>query len=111
MSTTVTSRFVLKGDNRLASAFGKAKKQIASIAKAVGLLGVAAAAAIKVSISFADNIGKTADAIGLGIEEFQEFEFAAKRAGIETSQFSSNMTAFVKRIGEAQAALGRWSVG
>ena len=103
---TVTSRFVLKGDNRLASAFSKAQKQVSSIAKSVGLVGVAAAAAIKVSIDFADNIGKSADAIGLGVEQLQEYEFAANRAGIATTQFSSNMTAFVKRVGEAKAGMG-----
>lgn len=110
MSKTVTSRFVLKGDNQLNSSFSKAQKQLGSLAKKAALFGTVAAAAmaavVKSSISFADNIGKTSDAIGLGVEEFQEYEFAAKRAGIETGQFSSNMTAFVKRVGEAKAGLG-----
>ena len=107
-------RELQKAQRQTKRSAGKMRSDMArafkSMAKSAAVFGVAmaaaAAAAAKFSISMADNIGKSADALGLGIEEFQEYEFAAGRAGIATSQFTSNMTAFVKRVGEAKAGMG-----
>ena len=45
MGKTVTSRFVLKGDNQLKGAFGKAGQQAAALGKKVALVGTVALAA------------------------------------------------------------------
>ncbi|RLC36043.1 hypothetical protein DRH27_05865, partial [Candidatus Falkowbacteria bacterium] len=52
------------------------------------------------------QLAKNADTLGLGIEAYQELEFAAQRSGVATTQFTSNMTAFVKRVGEARNGVG-----
>jgi hypothetical protein len=82
------------------------KRAFSNIGRAAAGFGVAMAAATKVSVDFADTIGKTAKATGLTAEKFQELGFAAKRAGIESSLFNSSMIAFVKRVGEAGAGMG-----
>jgi hypothetical protein len=78
-----------------------------------GLAGIAASMAaafsvqsVKNAIAFGDEIAKSAETVGLAVDEFQQFSYVADRAGIATSQFSSNMVAFVKRVGEAQAGVG-----
>lgn len=82
------------------------ERSFKAMGKSAVALGVALTATAKISISFADKIGKTAKATGLAAEKFQELEFAAKRSGIEASLFSSSMVAFVKRVGEAGAGMG-----
>jgi len=50
VSKTVTSRFVLKGDNQLNSSFAKAKRQLAAVGKAAGIAGVALGAMVARSV-------------------------------------------------------------
>lgn len=78
-----------------------------------GLVGIAASMAaafsvqsVKNAIAFGDQMAKSAETVGLSVESFQQFSYAADRAGIAQSQFTSNMTAFVKRVGEAKAGVG-----
>lgn len=61
---------------------------------------------IKQSLEAVDKIGKTSRAVGLSAESFQKLAFAAELSGIAQSQLTSNMTAFVKRVGEARAGTG-----
>ena len=93
---------------KLSKSMKTAGKQISSFAKA-GL----ALAGLSFSTSFLKGIvetnsalAKSADAVGIGVESFQAYTFAAERAGISAGQFSSNMTAFVKRVGEARNGVG-----
>ena len=44
--------------------------------------------------------------LGLTAEQFQEYTFAASQAGVQQNIFTSSMTAFVKRVGEASANMG-----
>src|SRR5690554_5708540 len=76
-----------QSSTRMQKDMGRAFKAIAAGA---AVMGTAMIAATKVSVAFADNIAKTSKAIGLSAGDYQEYTFAAKRAGIETSQFSSN---------------------
>jgi hypothetical protein len=62
--------------------------------------------AIKGAIELNSQMGKLARTVGLTAEAFQEYQFAAQRAGIAESLFTSSMTAFVKRVGEAQVGMG-----
>jgi len=57
-------------------------------------------------LNTADAVGKSADAVGLSVESFQAYTQQAELAGVQTSQFSSNLTAFVKRVGEARGGAG-----
>lgn len=54
----------------------------------------------------ADAIAKSSRTVGLSAETFQAYQFGAEKAGVAASQFTSNLTAFVKRVGEAQAGTG-----
>ena len=63
-------------------------------------------AMLRGAIETADQIAKTADAIGVTVEGLQELQYAADLSGVSISQFNSNMTAFVKRIGEVRAGMG-----
>jgi len=102
----------LERANRKLSSFEKStNKAFASMkASVIGLASALGAdlfkSAIKSSLEFGDTIAKTADKVGLATDSFQAYSFAAERSGISTSQFNSNMTAFVKRVGEARAGVG-----
>ncbi len=86
----------LKGIQGNLNAVGKAAKT------AFALFGAGISVAfLKGLVETNSQLAKTADAVGLTAEEFQEFQFAAGRAGIAAEKFGSNMTAFVKRVGEA----------
>lgn len=92
-----------------------AETRAQSMRKAFSKLGITASvtaltaglgAAARQSLAYADKIAKTADSVGIAVESLQEYRFAANRSGIETAQLDSNMTAFVKRVGEARAGIG-----
>jgi len=70
------------------------------------LLSAFSVRAVKNAIETADAIGKISTAVGLGSTDFQRYSFAAERGGIATKQFGSNMTAFVKRVGELKNGMG-----
>ncbi|RLC35852.1 hypothetical protein DRH27_06195, partial [Candidatus Falkowbacteria bacterium] len=77
------------------------------VAQAAAFAGISFGAQfLKGVIETNSQLAKNADTLGLSIEAYQELEFAAERSGIATSQFTSNMTAFVKRVGEAQNGVG-----
>jgi len=61
---------------------------------------------VKRSIKVADQIGKTADKIGLGVAALQELRFAASEAGVENNVFDLSMQRFSRRFGEAVAGGG-----
>lgn len=81
-----------------------AKKLTAVIGILVG--GGALGLLVKRNIEIADTIGKVSDVVGLTTEAYQGYRHAAELAGVATSQFNSNMTAFIKRVGEARIGVG-----
>ena len=87
---------------------GKMEKAMGSIAKKFIALAAVnfSASFIKGTIEANSLLAKTARTLGLTSTQFQELSFAAERSGINASQFASNMTAFVKRVGEAQNGMG-----
>jgi len=96
-----------KSNKRLKRWENKAGKSVDGVKKAfIGLATVASAAIftrmVKGSIEFADSIGKVSDAVGLATDTYQGYVHAASLAGVEQSQLNSNLTAFVKRVGEAR---------
>lgn len=73
---------------------------------ALALSPVALIAITKKSIDFADQIGKTADKLGIGVEALQEFRFAASQAGIQQSTFDMALQRFTRRAAEAAQGTG-----
>ena len=62
-----------------------------------GGLGLLAKNALKT----ADEIGKTADKVGLSVEALQELRFAADIAGVSSNTLDMAMQRFSRRVGEA----------
>ena len=58
------------------------------------------------AISSLDDIGKTADKIGLTTDALQELRTIAESAGIAQASFDSSMERFNKRLGEASMGSG-----
>ena len=58
------------------------------------------------SLALADNIGKTADSIGVSTTFLQQYQFAAQQSGIETEQFNKALRFFSKGVGEAAQGTG-----
>jgi len=102
--------------NKSLDKFGKKANTITSRAKAAfaGLGGALVGGAIVYglknmvgnTLEVADALAKTSDAIGVSTDLLQELNFAAERSGVSTEQLAGNMTAFVKRVGEAKSATG-----
>jgi len=113
-----TAKYQITAEDKTREALRNVKKNFAGADKAannlqktlIGLVSVGTVAwltrSTKQAIEFADAIAKSADAVGLSTDALQEFRYAAERSGISTSQLESNMTAFVKRIGELRQNTG-----
>jgi len=82
------------------------RKSFKQIAGAVTAIGASFAVVTKAAVAYADKIGKTADKLGLAVEELQKYRFAAERAGIETRTLDMSMQRFTRRLGEAQNGTG-----
>lgn len=104
MAKQVTSRFVLKGDNRLNSAFGKAQQQLGDLAKKSALFSAAmvagATAIVRAQSQNIDALAKTADVVGVGIESLQEYRHAAELAGISNKGIDDSLKRLSRRAGE-----------
>jgi methyl-accepting chemotaxis protein len=72
---------------------------LAAGATGIGLL-------VQRQIGLADNIAKTADKLGVGIEALQEYRFAADQAGIAQTTFDMAIQRFGRRAGEASKGVG-----
>lgn len=98
----------LKGINKNVTGLSKSfNKMGQSIKNAATLLAASFSVnAARGVVENASAMAKMADATGLTIKAYQELGYAAEIAGISQGQFGSNMTAFVKRVGEAQNGMG-----
>lgn len=73
----------------------------------VALAGVAGiAAATKSFLTFADQVGKSADAINISTKELQQYRFAAEQSGITNSTLDQSFLVFSKRLGELKNGFG-----
>jgi hypothetical protein len=73
---------------------------------AIGLVGTAIFTLASSTAALGDDVAKTADKLGIGIEAFQQLRYAAERSGVPIATFDSSMGAFVKRLGEAKDGTG-----
>jgi hypothetical protein len=73
----------------------------------IGAIGVGAITGITMmTASLGDNIAKTADKIGVGVEQLQEMQYAAGRAGIGVSAFDNSLERMVRRVADAAEGSG-----
>lgn len=100
----------LKRSRRVGAAFTDTMRSMRRAARTTSIvIGGASAAMFGVANSTAnvgDEVAKTADRLGVGVEAFQELRFAAERSGIDDKKFKSSMESFVKRLGEAKEGTG-----
>jgi phage-related tail protein len=99
-----------KASVQVGSSFKNMTSEVGKVARN-SAIGVAAAGAAVFKLAgdtaeLGDNIAKTADKLGFGIEAFQELRYAAERSGVSVETFDSSMTAMQKRIGEAANGTG-----
>ncbi|MBI1383048.1 MAG: hypothetical protein GC161_18410 [Planctomycetaceae bacterium] len=78
---------------------------------AIGLSAVATATgsvfyAFRRFANEGDRVAKTAARLGMGVEVFQEYEYAAGQNGVAQEQFTASMVAFNRALGEARAGTG-----
>lgn len=87
--------------NKSLSSIFSFKGAIAALTGASGL-----ALLVKSSISAADEIGKTADKLGIGTGALQEYRFAASQSGVETRTLDLALQRFTRRVAEAAQGKG-----
>jgi hypothetical protein len=101
---TVTSRFVLKGDNQSARAFASAQKQLGDLGKKVALYGSAVVAAgaliVRSNAEQIDALAKTADAYRISTESLQALRHVSELSGIAASDFDKKLGKLQKNLGE-----------
>ncbi|MDT8428486.1 MAG: hypothetical protein RQ757_06940 [Pseudomonadales bacterium] len=87
----------------LTSAVGRVTRRLTLM----GAVGVGAVVAMTTSFAAsADQIAKTADKLGIGIEQLQELRFAGERAGISIQTTDLAIQRFVRRTAEAANGSG-----
>ncbi|MFB9149515.1 hypothetical protein [Roseovarius ramblicola] len=100
----------VKTSRRVGDAMRGTVRDVGRLARTSSIVvGGASAAIFGVANSTAkagDQIAKTADRLGVGVEAFQELRFAADRSGIDESTFTKSLEAFTKRLGEAKEGTG-----
>lgn len=103
-------RFAQKSQRHLSKssknfdALGFAAKRVAPLLAALGAGAVIAK--LGRTVSTLDDIGKTADKMGLTTDALQELRAVAESAGVAQGSLDSSMERFNKRLGEAQLGTG-----
>ena len=108
-------RVVKRDTGKMTNSFARMRKSVGNSVRSLVSLRAAAVAAAGVaglgllsqrSIAAADNIAKTADKLGIGIEALQELRFAANRAGVEQRTLDLALQRLARRTGEAAKGTG-----
>lgn len=90
---------------------GAALSRVGSLVRnlAIGAVGAGAGllAFIEKTADAGDRLGEFTQLIGIGVEDFQEYQYAAKIAGIDNEAFAASMKTLSRATGQAQAGTGR----
>lgn len=91
----------------LRSKVGGAAKAIGKAgALGFGLAGTAAVTGAFKVAEFGDEVAKSSQKAGLGVEQFQELRFAFGQGGVEAATFDTALQKFNKRLGESATTGG-----
>ena len=108
-------KFRITAKDQTKGAFNSVNKSVNSTQAAMKKLAGAFAGAFALqrivqfgqeSITLADNLGKTADKLGLTTEFLQRMQFAAEQTGIATNTLNMGMQRFIRRVAEARNGTG-----
>ena len=105
------TRELEKANRKTASWQKKTQKSVDTVKNAfIGLAGAYGINALKnfaiEQIKVADNIGKTADKLGVTTDALQEYRFAAEQAGVANNVLDMGLQRFTRRVAEAQQGQG-----
>lgn len=81
-------------------------RQVRRLTIGLGLAGGAVFGLAASTASLGDNVAKTADKLGIGIEALQELRYAAERSGVSTESFDTALERMVRNLGEASQGTG-----
>jgi hypothetical protein len=104
--------------DRVTTAFGQLNGKVRDLGRSLAstatrmlvLGGVAAGLAAKLLHGYAeagDAAIKTAQKLGVGVEWFQEWNYAAGQSGLESERFAMGLKTFSKNAADAAAGMGR----
>lgn len=95
------------------TALEKLDSNLESLGKTVKLVGAAAISAAAAMFGLAassaaagDDIAKTADKFGVGIEDLQKWRFSADLAGVATSEFDNSLLRLTRNLADADNDMG-----
>ncbi len=95
---------------KAATSAKKTARAVKGIGKIVGgfalLAGGAVAGLAKSFANSGDNVAKTADRLGIGIEALQKYRYAAERSGVSSETFDMALQRMGRRAAEAGAGMG-----
>lgn len=90
---------------------GAGLSKLAGWAKTAAVAAIGAGAGI---LAFAERTADAADSlsefvrlVGMNVEEFQQLQWAAKRAGIDNDVFAASMKTLARNVGAAKAGTGK----
>jgi hypothetical protein len=93
------------------SAFNTMTGEVTRFARRTTVVVGAASAAIfglaNSTATLGDDVGKTADRLGVGIGALQEYRYAAERTGIGAAAMDSAFESMNRNIGDASMGMGR----
>lgn len=81
-------------------------RQVRRLTIGLGLAGGAVFGLASSTAALGDNVAKTADKLGIGIEALQELRYAAERSGVSTENFDTALEKMVRNLGEASQGTG-----
>ena len=94
----------------VAGKFGKMTNEVGRLARRTAMLGGAVGVGIfgvaNSTAELGDNVAKTADKLGMGIEELQAYRYAAERSGVASKTFDMATQRMVRRVSEAANGTG-----
>lgn len=100
-----------KNTARTARSFKNFDKQLTRVAKGLALAATAAATAFagqtaRNAIEYADTLAKTADKVGVTVEQLQKLRFAATQSGVDIRTLDMGLQRFSRRVGEVANGSG-----
>ncbi|MDT0510461.1 hypothetical protein [Halomonas sp. LES1] len=94
----------------VAGRFRTMTSEVGRLARRTAMVGTAVGAGIfgiaNSTSELGDNVAKTADKIGMGVEELQAYRYAAERSGIASQTFDMATQRMVRRVAEAAQSSG-----
>lgn len=84
--------------------------EVGRLARRTAMLGTAVAGGVfavaSSTAALGDDVAKTADKLGMGIEELQAYRYAAERSGVASKTFDMATQRMVRRVAEAAQGTG-----